>query len=774
MQTNDISFESDNRTDYRVDNKRVLDKSLINDPTTCSSLSTQPTTAIHNNNNINNNTPPSCTISSIFNNVSTTLDIKKVKDEEEETERLPSIKDFLAACCYQEQSIVPNETSPNNVSNNHCSPILVHQSSATYLNNMNILYTPNGSSSPHNFSNSANLSMFNNNAFNSCNPKSACMEMLKPSSGSTSTTPNNACYYTLPTTIVEPPLSSNMHFNKMSKENSLPTVPNHHLTPTPSVQSSHSSSLASLIEQPFFNSGHLHNQFGSKTTTISPFASTAFAFNNYGACSNTPTTSINNDNGGACSTQMFVERDNKQQQTHTIKSQQRRRGSKTSNNVESNGSSDGSYGTSSQDTPKLFLLSKESAFTSNLTVNNEIVNNNDLLPSLIEVNCSNGFTITKDKKFKYSVFVNDSIIIKIPNQQGIVQLLYTTFIELRVATNGEEEFYYSYDGTILESRKSFLDYYHNFQQAKQNNQTANDMIVIELPIKRDNSSRRSKRKAAIKNNNGAAAKTFQQNTPVQQQCSKKLCFVQFIDENNQVLLRSETIWCKSKTREEMERKKIKDTKRKRDCSTKQTITIDPINTNTNNVKVPVNTTVQSPMPTKPRNNFSQHWLSDLNNSNSNTPPFSSGSGYNFEENQPIISPIRCISNNNTTNSTTTSVLDLLESDTKKRRQSLPNIVHTNFPTTTSNVMTNSLLTNGSPLRTNHKPIFSFKATTAIQDSTLTAPPIPTPVPTRTAITSLNNTAVSSTNNNNNDKQQGEKPTLTLLSMVASELLVDEQ
>ncbi|KAL9658130.1 hypothetical protein ABK040_013042 [Willaertia magna] len=162
----------------------------------------------------------------------------------------------------------------------------------------------------------------------------------------------------------------------------------------------------------------------------------------------------------------------------------------------------------------------------------------DLMNS-ISIHCNMDLEINKNQKpTKHSVYVNDSFSITIPNDK----IFYNAVIELRVIVKNDNNFYKMFKGdmesTLIENVKEI--------QILENDTC--DSFVIPLIVKRDNSTKRQVRKQVKQivepNLNSKDIK-----------CSRKICFIQIIDKENNLLVRSECFWLKSKTREELKKKK---------------------------------------------------------------------------------------------------------------------------------------------------------------------------------------------------------------------------
>ncbi|KAL9651311.1 hypothetical protein ABK040_001263 [Willaertia magna] len=156
----------------------------------------------------------------------------------------------------------------------------------------------------------------------------------------------------------------------------------------------------------------------------------------------------------------------------------------------------------------------------------------------IAISCQEGLEMNKKAKpTKYSVYVNDTLNVNIPNNCKF----HLATVELRVILKSSEMttfFEENLEENTIVELKQVIHITNN----------TSTISTIDFPIKRDNSSKRRVR------NEAKQEKKANSNSG----CTRKIGFIQIVDSEGNVLLRTESFWCKSKSREEMRKKKMQE------------------------------------------------------------------------------------------------------------------------------------------------------------------------------------------------------------------------
>ncbi|KAL9644642.1 hypothetical protein ABK040_015381 [Willaertia magna] len=195
---------------------------------------------------------------------------------------------------------------------------------------------------------------------------------------------------------------------------------------------------------------------------------------------------------------------------------------------------------SSVNTPSSTMIAEENTIDVNINNNNTpycTLPTNTLGFQVHNKNNTNeireGFELNDNQKpTRYSVYVNDTIQINIPKDHKFNG----STLELRILLNNEITSLFNSElnlTTIYDKQKICLT---------SDNKEAE---TIHFKMKRENTSMRDRRKKAILENNIST-----------DGCNRKIGFLQIVDKEGTVLLRSESFWCKSKTRKEFEVKSL--------------------------------------------------------------------------------------------------------------------------------------------------------------------------------------------------------------------------
>ncbi|KAL9657273.1 hypothetical protein ABK040_011493 [Willaertia magna] len=180
----------------------------------------------------------------------------------------------------------------------------------------------------------------------------------------------------------------------------------------------------------------------------------------------------------------------------------------------------------------------------------------DFIHSVIETKCNPQFEVChQNTPTRLSVFVNNDITIHfpIPSDKRLYTHLFRNYrVELRslLLRSNKELFNDNLEYTLLEQSDTLL-------QMKRNG----SLLQVFVPIKRQNTVRLKKRKEArqqLINLKQIEIKEEEENT---YKGEKKLCFIQIVNNEGQVLGRTETFWVRSKTKDEMCNKKKRGKKR---------------------------------------------------------------------------------------------------------------------------------------------------------------------------------------------------------------------
>jgi len=177
---------------------------------------------------------------------------------------------------------------------------------------------------------------------------------------------------------------------------------------------------------------------------------------------------------------------------------------------------------------------------------------------LISCYCKGGFEPNEETKHikpprssPYSIYVNDKLHITI-----------------------HPAFFSSYPSAVIELRTFLFESENNFESINEYTMVlqGNETEII-IPIRRDNSSMRKNRKNTARSIAGEPTKEDlemkkKMRRSITQEATKKVSFIQ-VSYNDTIVAISENLWCKSKTREEMEKKKAKKNATKKNPATKR-------------------------------------------------------------------------------------------------------------------------------------------------------------------------------------------------------------
>ncbi|EFC37055.1 predicted protein [Naegleria gruberi] len=192
--------------------------------------------------------------------------------------------------------------------------------------------------------------------------------------------------------------------------------------------------------------------------------------------------------------------------------------------------------------------------------------NNQLMTS-ISCQCEGGFELNNNTKVSrprgapFSIYVNDKLNVTISTQFLSENNLNQSSVTISLKTFLFED---------VSSLDSLEEYTINLNQAKM----VNNQLQITIPIRRDNTTRRKTRKSTAKSIKGEETaedleRKKKMRRSLNQEATKKVSYIQVIA-NQQVLATSQNMWCRSKTRSEMEKKKGRKTSTpKKNPSTKR-------------------------------------------------------------------------------------------------------------------------------------------------------------------------------------------------------------
>ena len=193
----------------------------------------------------------------------------------------------------------------------------------------------------------------------------------------------------------------------------------------------------------------------------------------------------------------------------------------------------------------------------------------------MDLSCEpNGFTenvgTCRPRGSNFSVFVNDNICVNIPLGQGTMRdllirsgrLELCSYIADEDASDGsmdDQSQRELTDGTVLVDTAITVEEY---LKNKPEDMTDVNFIKLDMLMKRDTNNKRACRSTQKKGTNEKKGRRKQS----ENSASKKVCFIRLVislQDGDVVLAKSDNVWCRSKTRVEMERKRDRAVAQKR-------------------------------------------------------------------------------------------------------------------------------------------------------------------------------------------------------------------